>query len=47
MNAELKKTKRLFEGEIMGPEAFVVDKDGRNNNFMLREDAVPMFSYML
>ena len=47
MNTELKKAKRLFEGEIMGPEAFVVDKDGRNNNFMLREDAVPIFSYML
>lgn len=28
MNAELRKSKRLFEGEIVGPEAFVVDKNG-------------------
>ena len=31
MNSELKKTKRLFEDEIQGPESFVVDQDGENS----------------
>ena len=30
INSELKKTKRLFEAEIKGPEAFTVDKDGQS-----------------
>ena len=28
VNNELQKARRLFEGELFGPESFAVDKDG-------------------
>ena len=29
VNNELQRSKRLFEGELYGPESFAVDKDGK------------------
>ena len=29
VNNELQKARRLFEGELLGPESFAVDNDGK------------------
>ena len=44
MNTELKKAKRLFEEEIQGPEAFVVDKDGEDTAQKILQIVMTPFS---
>ena len=41
VNNELQKARRIFEGQIVGPESFAVDKDGTPYNLAVQKRSLP------